>query len=471
MSKSKLKTLMSRIDGGMFPFQRRWVYEQSKWTCALKPRQVGFTTYSLLRVLLHCLQHPGHQFYIVARTQKNATKLLRLLRMRWIRAFEATGYGQCQVVSEAATEIKLGNGSVITAMANDPDSMRGLEGSYLFDEMAFWPKRLLENVQGAVWPTIENPFNPDCIIMCISTPWFAEGLYWEFFHKVDLHPQWSRHQFTIYDAVREGFTFDIEGVKARTPGVLWDREYCNAFWLLGSGYFARDLLLHCVPHNIFEPRRILGVDLAKISDLTAVVGAESDGVHLDAVTTWLMRSVDYAKQQDILLDLALTFGADAIAIDITKHASFADTCNQKLLDRHRKTGQPIIPIVGKDFTSQWKTEQTQGLLDDMEAGLVGLDFDDCYIYNDTHDLFEPWPAKQLLDDLGLVKQGTTSNNNLRFYVDKKDAKQVGAMGHGDTYSGLLLARWMAKMFDSYSQPIGQQVIVQDEPDYWTPGEY
>lgn len=71
-----LNTVIRTVIEGAFPWQRSWVLDASKWKVALKARQLGYTTYSLLEVLLHCLKHPSHTFHVVSHTVRAATVLL-----------------------------------------------------------------------------------------------------------------------------------------------------------------------------------------------------------------------------------------------------------------------------------------------------------------------------------------------------------------------------------------------------------
>lgn len=460
--KAQLQLVLREIYKGLFEWQRRWLRDRSKWRVALKARQLGYTTINELDALLQAAEHPGLDVYLVSTTVSNAAKMLRRIKERWLKALQVSGHPTFRVLKDTTTELELANGSKIYAIGNEPDRMRGNPGSYYLDELGFWERRKLELIQDAIWPTIENPLNPHLRFVGVSTPWFAEGLYYDLC-KAPMYSYFSRHEITIYDAIKLGLKFDAEGVKTRITSDRWAREYLCEFLQGGSTYFSRDKLLQLEDTSALDRSRariVLGVDLAKINDFTAIVVLAQTHEVLRVVHTYQIRSVDYGRQAQIILDLADRHGAELVAVDITKHASFVDQAPKRL----RRIA------IGKNFTSEWKGEWVPRLKVAVEQRELLADWDAASLWDARVSAFGDARSPVLLDDFGRVVQSTTPSGKAKYDVPRLKLRGAEQDGHGDSFSALLLAYWA--ILSATPGAVAEAVEIEeldweiDIPDAW-----
>lgn len=453
--KDRFRQALALIVRGLFEWQRRWLKDRSKWRVALKARQLGYTTVSELDALLQCLETPGLDYYIVSTTVGNAAKILRRIRTRWIPALAKSGHPALKLLKESDDCLELANGSRIFAIANEPDRMRGNPGSYFFDEFGFWEARKLLEIQSAVWPSIENPLLPHLRCTVVSTPMFKDVLYYELC-KAPMYDYFSRHEINIYQAVKMGLEFDIEGVKRRITSDRWHREYCCGFVEGGSTYFNRDQLLQLAEAADLDTSRAriyLGVDLGKINDFTAIVVLARTKHGCKVLHTYLIRSVNYARQARIIDELAELWQAEAVAIDITKHASFVDQAPARLRKR----------AVPKNFTWEWKAEWVPRVKRAVEGKTLVADWEASSLWDAQRGAFTPTPSPVLLDDFTRVVQGQTPSGKVKYEVPRVKIRGAEQDGHGDGFSGLLLAYWLAHSDDGQEADV-EQVLFDDDLD-------
>lgn len=433
--KERFKHVLRLITQGLFEWQRLWLRDRSKWRVALKARQLGYTTVCELDALLQCLETPGLDYYIVSTTVGNAAKILRRIRQRWIPALAKSGHPALKLLKESDDCLELANGSRLFAIANEPDRMRGNPGSYFFDEFGFWEQRKLLEIQSAVWPSIENPLLPHLRCTVVSTPMFKDVLYYELC-KSPMYDYFSRHEIDIYQAVKMGLAFDIEGVKRRITSDRWHREYCCGFVEGGSTYFNRDQLLLLAETADLDTSKasiVLGVDLGKINDFTAIVVLARTAGVCKVLHTYLIRSVDYGKQAKIIDELAEAWRAEVVAVDITKHASFVDQSPARLKRR----------CIAKNFTWDWKAEWVPRVKKAVEGKTLLADWEASSLWDAQRNAFTPTPSRVLLDDFTRVVQAQTPSGKVKFEVPRIKIRGAEQDGHGDGFSGLLLAYWAA----------------------------
>lgn len=446
------RSILLQYDESLFEWQRRWMRDGSKFKVALKARQLGYTTVMLLEALMEALKWDGLDVYLVSTTVRSASRLLRLLRRTWLHALQASGEPSVRVVNESKTEIELPNGSRIIAVANEPELMRGSVGSYFFDEFAFWERRKLTAIEGAVWPTILNPLNPHLVCRIVSTPWFSDNMYYDVCHA-EQYAYFSRHQTDIYKAVSEGFRFDVEREKKKLTADRWEREYLLKFLTGGASYFSRDQLLQLDADDDELPARdqveiFFGVDLAKIQDFTSIVVLARGDFGLRVLRTYMLRSIDYGKQARILGDLAKFWKPQGVAVDITKHASFVDQLKPEL----RRI------CVGKDFTSQWKAEWVPRLKQDVEEGNLSFRFEDAQLWDEAAGGFVATTTRVILDDMSRVIQSSSPSGKAKYEVPRQKVAGAEAVeGHGDSFSALLLAYWLAWAEEGWGQDVVREV--------------
>ena len=421
--------VLKEIKSNLYPWQLQWLDDQTLFKIALKARQIGWTEICALEALLHAIRFDGHHCYMVSTKVGNARRqMLNRIKQRWIPALE-----QDDVLGPMLREakinknmIELPNGSKIFAVANKPSRLRGNESSsYWFDEIAFWLQRILEELQDAVWPQIESENNPNAVVRLFSTPWDINFFANVWQNKDGMYPQFSRHKWTIVDAVKasESFNLDYESIKERYPKQKFEREYMCSFLSLGDTYFDRVSIeeLERPTDDIDSEgwRCHLGVDLAKVNDLSSIVQVLENGNHTHVAQTWLMKSIEYTQQAKALEDIIDLVEPDTVNVDTTVHQSFGSLVNRDITELRGNRER--------------KVDNTEHLKESIENESFSFDWSTFMYERGKSNGFVEEPTEALLDDLCKVQQEKTPGGKIKYDAPRDET------GHADSYSALLLA--------------------------------
>jgi len=158
----------------LYPYQRRWVEDESRFKIACKARQVGFTFAAAWRVVDMRLQKPGLTLWLSA-SERQAIEAMEYVRrfcreLRVVVQFEDEFIEGMQLKRR---EVRLPNGSRVIGLPANPDTVRGFAGDIVLDEFAF--HRDAEAIWRAAFATATRGYQ----IEIISTPNGARGKYYE----------------------------------------------------------------------------------------------------------------------------------------------------------------------------------------------------------------------------------------------------------------------------------------------------
>jgi len=419
------------MNSRLWPWQRRWIADRSRFKIVRKPRQVGLTEAACFGAVLHNLRHKGHTFYLVSTTVGNArTELLDVIRNRVIPvlAADAELAPQLRLVTDNANEIELANGSRFVAVANEPKRLRGKKRcSWLFDEAAFWEKRKTDQIEDAVLPQMREAINPHGVVWVISTPWFAENNWYStiWTNEGGRYSHWSRHDVDFLHAAPL-IGLDAEKIRKQTRRDTWLTEYLRQFRQGGGNFYDREALLGLSAPWKGDDPCFVGVDLAKVHDFTSVVILRRlPKGHWHVEHTFYMRSVDYRTQALAIARLLDLYSPVRTTVDITAHKSFVDLLEAVGAERHE--------IRGKAFTNPFKVEHAEAIKDAVSAGEASFDWSQSN-WADGH--WEPGHGMQLLTDLVSVVQDTTPSGKATYTVPRSGRNTDG---HGDGWSALMCA--------------------------------
>jgi len=421
--------IIDRIKEWLFAWQVAWLKDQSPWKVALKSRQIGWTEVSALEAFLHGLRHDVHFCFLVSTKVANARRqILDRIKNRWLPLFQEDPDLKALVegVKVNKNSIELPNGSKLIATAHDPGRLRGnTDSSYWFDEFAFWASRIHEELVDAVWPQIDAFQNRASVVRIFSTPWTQHGnLFWEIWENHDqTHEAFSRHRVDIKQAVQRDprFAFDIEAARRKYPKDKFEREYLCMFLTLGEMYFDRqELLARSLEGEPADQGSLyMGVDLGKTNDFTSIVCLRDGPERLEVQETYMMRSVSFKEQRQVIDQLISQHDPEQVNMDITAHQSFADNWEG--------TGS----VYGLMGNRERKAENTMTLKNLVEEDQIRFAYQGAKLYDDGG--FQPSPSRVLLDDLAKVQQSETPSGKQKFKVERDQS------GHGDSYSALELA--------------------------------
>lgn len=286
----------------LLPYQRRFVLDQARFKIWLAARQVGKSFAVGAEVALDCHLHPGTHWLLVSAGERQALELAGKVR-QWLEAFQLVLEGE-QVVRDAGgdwqrSELRLRNGSRITALPANPDTVRGYSANLVLDEFAF--HRDATAIWRSVLPIITNPLRGQLKVRICSTP-NGQGGPGSMFYQLwsGASDQWSRHRTTIHDAAAEGLAVDIEALRTQMADADgWVQEYECQFIDGARSAFPYDVIGACEGPEASETwtagegALFAGVDIGALHDPTECVTLRRlpDGRHAVAEVLRLERVV------------------------------------------------------------------------------------------------------------------------------------------------------------------------------------
>lgn len=262
----------------LFPYQRRWFLDRSRFKIGKFARQTGKTFTTTLEIVDDCYEHAVQgkraRWVILSRGERQAREAMnegiKLHANAYGLAFEAQEFDwQGEAGSYKALEVELPHGSRITALPANPDTARGFSANVFLDEFAF------HKDSGAIWralfPVISNGFK----LRVTSTPNGKSGKFYELDTGNDA--TWSRHVVDIYQAVADGLPRDIDELR---DGIAdedaWAQEYELKYLDEASAWLSYDLISSVEDEKAGDPAGyqgnpcFVGRDIGRRNDLHVI---------------------------------------------------------------------------------------------------------------------------------------------------------------------------------------------------------
>jgi phage FluMu gp28-like protein len=291
----------------LYPYQQRWVNDDSRFKIAMFARQCGKTFTSTLELALDCARAEAlgqrRRWVILSRGERQAREAMnegvKLHLSALAAGFQAYDYEWEPGVK--ALEVELPGGSKITALPANPDTARGFSANVLLDEFAFHQDS--RAIWKALFPVISKP---GLKLRVISTPNGKGNKFYDL--MTGQNDGWSRYTTDIYQAVADGLPRDIEELR-RGAGDddLWAQEF-ELKWLdEASAWLDFELITSCehpmagLPEHYQGGPCFVGVDIAARNDLFVIWVVEQVGDVLWTREIIERRRITFAEQ-DLLLD-------------------------------------------------------------------------------------------------------------------------------------------------------------------------
>ena len=196
----------------LYPYQRAWVQDDSRFKIAMFARQCGKTFTSTLEIALDVVRAEAagkrSRWVILSRGERQAREAMNEGVKLHLRAM-AAGFKEYEVPFDAnikALEVELPGGSRITALPANPDTARGFSANVLLDEFAFHQDS--RAIWKALFPVISKP---GLKLRVISTPNGKGNKFYDLMTGKD--DAWSRHITTIHQAVADGLPRNIDELR------------------------------------------------------------------------------------------------------------------------------------------------------------------------------------------------------------------------------------------------------------------
>ena len=297
------------MDPKLYPYQRDWIEDDSRFKIACKARQIGFTYAAAWRVVDVRLQREGLTLWVSA-SERQALEAMEHIR-RFARQIEVAAIYEESFVDATSVRqhsIRFKNGSRIIALPSNPDTVRGFSGDIVLDEFAF--HRDADEIWRAAFAIATRGHQ----LEIISTPNGARGRYYEIAKAaglVDFVPTmlspgggghragqgsvdrslghrarrknestspFSAHWIDLALARQLGFVVDAESLRvAIADDDAWQQEYCCRFLAHAAHFLPPELVVAAEspdattgPPSSPAGHLFLGVDIGRHRDLTVL---------------------------------------------------------------------------------------------------------------------------------------------------------------------------------------------------------
>ncbi|TCS70686.1 phage FluMu gp28-like protein [Sulfuritortus calidifontis] len=433
----------------LYPYQRRYLADASRWKAAMWSRQTGKTFTTTLEAVLDCLDAEADgrisRWTILSISRDRALDAMNngvKLHCRAIgAAFEEltdTSLG----LDEQAAMVRFPGGSYVRAIAARPETARGMSDNLILDEFAHHKDN--RALWRALVPVVSKP---GLKIRVISTPNGVGDMFHEIVTAEDGPPRlgaehpalppkgaapelgaarrsgdglWSRHVVTIHDAVMDGLPRDIAELRraARDPDT-WAQEFeCVFLDRAGREWLSYEEILAALeapPLPPYDGRPVyVGMDIAARGDLSVIAVLEDVGAGVLALREMqVMRGESFAAQLARLDAVFRSYRVARCAIDQTGMGEMP------VQEAQRRHGQ--YRVSGVLFNASNKLEMAVALKDRLQARRLLMH----HVHGDARDA--------LIDDLRAVRMEPGAGGVPKLLADRDGA------GHADRFWALALA--------------------------------
>lgn len=233
-------------------YQKNWVADKSRFKIGAITRQGGKSFSTSLEAVLDCVKNPNTTWVLLSAGERQSKELINKAKMHMMAidvALASIATNESEFLSEDGKtiykqlEINLPNGSRIVGLPANPDTARGWSANIILDEFAL--HRDSREIWSAMFPTVTRGYK----IRMVSTFKGKSNKFYEMFFSaptlqrfsgkeyehVGERGGWSKHLYSIYDAVEmglklkdsEGEAIEPEDLKlALNDDDAWDEEFC-----------------------------------------------------------------------------------------------------------------------------------------------------------------------------------------------------------------------------------------------------
>jgi phage FluMu gp28-like protein len=309
----------------LYPYQRRWFLDRSRFKLGKFARQTGKTFTTTLEVVDECYEHAlaerRSRWVILSRGERQAKEAMdegvKLHARAYGLALSASEYDwQGSEGSYRALEVELPHGSKITALPANPDTARGFSANVFLDEFAF------HKDSHAIWKALFPVISAGWKLRVTSTPNGKSGKFYELDTAGD--DTWSRHVVDIYQAVKDGLPRDIEELRAGIADEdAWAQEYELQYLDEASAWLTYELISGCEDETAGRPDLyeggpcFVGRDIGRRNDLHVITVDELIGDVLWERERIEQKRVSFAEMDMAFDEVMMRYNVARACIDQT----------------------------------------------------------------------------------------------------------------------------------------------------------
>ncbi len=472
-------------------YQKQWVEDKSRFKIGVITRQGGKSFSTSLEAVLDCVENANTTWVLLSAGERQSKELINKAKMHMKAidvALEAIAVEESEFLSEDGKtiykqlEINLPNGSRLVGLPANPDTARGWSANIILDEFAL--HRDSREIWSAMFPTVTRGYK----IRMISTFKGKDNKFYEMFFSAPTLQKftgrefeyvgdrggWSKHIYSIYDAVEMGLELKDEEGQPIEPEDLklalndddaWDEEFgcipsdeVSAFLthkLISSVEDVRlqpvpdwvDSLIKAatvnylqykktkfrpeLPKHIFKDIQFLGdlyvgMDIGRKKDLSVIWVDQKINDILQTVAVIELKATPFFIQEQVLQTILSVRGFRRAGVDETGiGAMLAENAKDLYGDRVE-----CIP-----FTAGNKESLATGLKQNFEDRGSAIP-----------------PSNTIRNSLHSVKKYATTTKHFRF-----DAEKTDKTGHADHFWAKALATQAAS--NNTSGPVDYKTVM------------
>ena len=230
----------------LLPYQRGWVEDDARFKVWVAGRQIGKSFTAACECVRACHLVPNSHWVVISAGKEQALEFMGKVR-GWVAAFRIALASDTVELEEGGgdlkkAEVRLPNGSRITALSANPATARGYSANIILDEFAI--HRDADELWRAIYPSITNPLRGELKIRVMSTPKGMGNRFALLAH--DTSGKWSVHRTTIHDAKAAGLAVDIEALRQQAGDEdTWRQEFECAFIDSARTAFPYEVIAGC----------------------------------------------------------------------------------------------------------------------------------------------------------------------------------------------------------------------------------
>lgn len=354
----------------LYPYQRRYLADASRWKAACWARQTGKTFTTTLEAVLDCLEAEAEgraaRWTILSVSRDRALDAMETGVKRHLAALGAAfeAVEQPLEADVLAHAVRLPSGGMIRAVAAKPETARGMSENLILDEFAH--HRDQEAIWKALLPVVSRP---GLKLRVISTPNGVGDL----FHRImtdGLGGLFSRHVVTIHDAVADGLPRDVAELRrAMADPDAWAQEFECVFldraareWLAFEEILAA---LEAPPPPAYGGAPVfIGFDIAARGDLSVLAALEEGAGQLTLREMVVLRGRSFAEQ---LAELDRLFAAYRVVRACIDQTGMGEMPVEEARRRHG-----AYRVEGVLFTASRRLDLAIGLKDRLQRRTLRL---------------------------------------------------------------------------------------------------
>jgi len=410
-----------------YDFQRRWLFDPSRFAYLVKARQVGAShTYAGAAILWGLVGEPTT---IVSRADDDACDVLDKCG-RHAEVLARLGSRWAKPVATSKHSLRLASGGRIVVKSSTSGG-RGTSGNAIVDEFAYHLHP--EQVWDAVGAVVTHGFR----LRVLSTPNGVGNLFWQLCTDPARNRGYQRHAVTIDQAAADGLVVpeDVRWKMARGDPRLYDQLFRCSFLDAEEQYLPTSLIqaASVADTSLRQGAVYAGMDVGLTNDLTSLVILRVDGDGRRWVQQVLTcKRTSFEEQEQLVAKSFHAWQWHRLCLDAS---GLGKGLAERLVRQYggvvidgKPQGGRVEPV---DFTLRSKEELATGLYAAFAKDRVRIPSGDAGLRN----------------DLCAIRRIVTAAGNVRYDAPRTEA------GHADRAWALALA------LHACSRPITYRSIV------------